>query len=290
MEKELRDFCRGLIADIGTATEADAAEQYAQHIPVHAICQMVGIPESDADLFRDWIYRTFQIAPRDNAERERLFIEMTAYWEALIADRIAHPREDLATVVANAEINGELAPIEIRRGYLSLLLVAGIDTTWSAIGSGLWHLAGNPAHLAYLGALESDDDPRWEFALEEILRFYSPVTMGRKVVTDTEVAGCPMRSGEQTLVTFPAANHDPAAFENAHEFQIDREQNRHVAFGVGIHRCLGSNLARLELKVAIQEWVRAFPDYRLNPNRPTTWANGQVRGPRQLPVVIHRRA
>jgi cytochrome P450 len=290
MEKELRDFCRGLIAAIGTATEADAAEQYAQHIPVHAICQMVGIPESDADLFRDWIYRTFQIAPRDNAERERLFIEMTAYWEALIEDRIAKPREDLATVVANAEINGELAPLEIRRGYLSLLLVAGIDTTWSAIGSGLWHLASHPEHLAYLASLESDDDPRWEFALEEVLRFYSPVTMGRKVVTDTEVAGCPMRSGEQTLVTFPAANHDPAAFENAHEFQIDREQNRHVAFGVGIHRCLGSNLARLELKVAIQEWVRAFPDYRLNPNRPTTWANGQVRGPRQLPVVIHRRA
>jgi cytochrome P450 len=290
MEKELRDFCRSLIAEIGNATEADAAEQFAQHIPVHAICQMVGIPESDADLFRDWIYRTFQVAPRDNAERERLFIEMTAYWEALIEDRIANPREDLATVVANAEINGELAPIEIRRGYLSLLLVAGIDTTWSAIGSGLWHLATHPEHLAYLGALESDDDPRWEFALEEILRFYSPVTMGRKVVTDTEVAGCPMRSGEQTLVTFPAANHDPAAFENAHEFQIDRSQNRHVAFGVGIHRCLGSNLARLELKVAIQEWVRAFPDYSLNPQRPTTWANGQVRGPRQLPVVINRRA
>ena len=288
MEKEMRDFCRSLIAEIGNSATADAAEQYAQHIPVHAICQMVGIPESDADLFRDWIYRTFQVAPRDNAERERLFIEMTAYWEALIADRIANPREDLATVVANAEINGELAPLEIRRGYLSLLLVAGIDTTWSAIGSGLWHLASHPEHLAYLNALESDDDPRWEFALEEILRFYSPVTMGRKVVSDTEVSGCPMRSGEQTLVTFPAANHDPAAFENAHEFQIDRAQNRHVAFGVGIHRCLGSNLARLELKVAIQEWVRAFPDFRLNPERPTTWANGQVRGPRQLPVVISR--
>lgn len=290
MEKELREFCQSLIADLGDVDAVDAAEQYSQHIPVHAICQIVGIAESDADLFRDWIYRTFQVAPRDNAEREKLFIEMTAYWEALIADRQANPRDDLATVVANAEIDGELAPIEIRRGYLSLLLVAGIDTTWSAIGSGLWHLASNSHHLAYLAGLTSDDDLGWEFALEEILRFYAPVTMGRKVVADTEVAGCPMRTGEQTLVTFPAANHDPAAFENAHEFQIDRANNRHVAFGLGIHRCLGSNLARLELKVAIQEWVRAFPEFHLDPNRPTTWANGQVRGPRQIPVIIDRRA
>jgi cytochrome P450 len=90
------------------------------------------------------------------------------------------------------------------------------------------------------------------------------------------------------LLTFPAANHDPDAFERADEFIIDREKNRHVAFGLGIHRCLGSNLARLELTVAIQEWLRAFPDYTLDPEHATSWANGQIRGPRTLPVLLNR--
>jgi cytochrome P450 len=110
--------------------------------------------------------------------------------------------------------------------------------------------------------------------------------MARKVVKDVEVAGCPMHAGEQVLLTFPAANHDPAAFERPDEFLIDREHNRHVAFGVGIHRCLGSNLARLELTIALQEWLRAFPHYRLDPGQPITWNSGQVRGPRNIPVFF----
>jgi len=97
-----------------------------------------------------------------------------------------------------------------------------------------------------------------------------------------------VRAGEQTLVTFPAANHDAEAFESPHEFRIDRAINRHVAFGLGIHRCIGSNLARLELTVAIQEWLRALPDYELDPTQRTTWANGQVRGPRTIPVLLNR--
>ena len=158
-------------------------------------------------------------------------------------------------------------------------------TTWSAIGSGLWHLASNPTDLARLDGLPFDD-PLWLTMSEEVLRFYAPVTMGREVIGDTTVAGCPVRKGEQVLVTFPAANHDPEVFERADEFLIDREVNRHVAFGLGIHRCLGSNLARLEMKVAFQEWCAAFPEYRIDPSKETTWTNGQIRGPREIPVIL----
>ncbi len=167
------------------------------------------------------------------------------------------------------------------------MILAGIDTTWSAIGSGLWHFAQHPDQRQRLVAV-ADGDPLWQMATEEVLRYYAPVTMGRQVIADTEVAGCPVHAGDQTLVTFPAANHDPEAFEDAHEFRIDRAINRHVAFGLGIHRCLGSNLARLELTVALQEWLRAFPDFELDPDRETTWANGQVRGPRNIPVQLNR--
>lgn len=287
IEGELRDFCRKLIADLDGMDAADAAVNYTQHIPVHGICILTGLPEEDADLFRDWIYKNFQLAPKDNRVRIEVMTEMTHYIDALLKDRLANPRDDLLTMIANAEIDGAEVPWDIKIGYIRLQIVAGIDTTWSAIGSGLWHFAQHNDEVKRLVAVP-DDDMLWQTANEEVLRYYAPVTMARKVIKDTEVSGCPMHAGDQTLVTFPAANHDPAAFEDAHVFKLDRENNRHVAFGLGIHRCAGSNLARLEMIVAFQEWLRAFPNYSLDPTKKTTWANGQVRGPRQIPVLLNR--
>lgn len=288
IEPELRRFCRSLIERIGDSPTADAAQEYSQHIPVHGICIVTGLPEADADLFRDWIYKSFQLAPKDNAIRMQVLMEMTEYIDGQLKDRLANPQDDLLTVIANAEIDGREVDWGIKVGYIRLQIIAGIDTTWSAIGSGLWHFAQNNDQVKRLIAV-SDDDQLWSEATEEVLRYYAPVTMARKVLNDVEVAGCPMHAGDQTLVTFPAANHDPAEFERADEFVLDRKNNRHVAFGLGIHRCAGSNLARLEMIVAFQEWLRAFPDFSLDPSKKVTWANGQVRGPRILPVLTKGR-
>ena len=287
IEQDMRDFCRKLIKDLDGMDAVDAAVQYTQHIPVHGICILTGLPEEDADLFRDWIYKNFQLAPKDNAVRLQVLTEMTQYIDVILKDRLVNPKDDLLTTIANAEIDGEEVAWDIKIGYIRLQIIAGIDTTWSAIGSGLWHFAQHNDEVQRLVAVPNDD-PLWNTANEEVLRYYAPVTMARKVINDVEIAGCPMRAGEQTLVTFPAANHDPAAFEDAHIFQIDRQDNRHVAFGVGIHRCAGSNLARLEMLVAFQEWLRAFPNYSLDKSKKTTWANGQVRGPREIPVLLNR--
>ncbi len=287
LEEQLRTFCRQLIADLDGADTADAAEQYSQHIPVHGICILTGLPEEDADMFRDWIYRNFQLAPRDNAVRVAVAQEMGDYIDVLLRDRMENPKDDMLTLVANAEIDGEPVDWNLKLGYIRLLIVAGIDTTWSAIGSGLWHFAQHNDQVQRLVAVD-DDDLLWNTATEEVLRYYAPVTMARKVIGETEIGGCPVHPGDQMLLTFPAANHDPAAFERADEFDLERLNNRHVAFGLGIHRCVGSNLARLELVVALQEWLRAFPDYSLDTSTKTTWANGQVRGPRNIPVLLNR--
>ncbi|MCC6433544.1 MAG: cytochrome P450 [Acidimicrobiales bacterium] len=282
-----REYCRSLIAGLDGRDLADAAKDYAQHIPVHVIAEMIGVPESDAEVFRDWVHRNFQEAPRDNAAKLQLQKEMVAYFEALLAERAADPRDDLATLVGGAEVDGAPLSLDEQVGYLILLILAGIDTTWSGIGSGLWHFAQHPEQRRRLAAA-SFDDPLWIMAMEEVLRFYAPVTMARQVVADTEVAGCPVHKGDQVLLTFPAANRDPAEFDRAGEFVLDRAVNRHAAFGLGIHRCLGSNLARMELLVAFQEWISAFPDYHLDEGDRgvTTWANGQVRGPRAIPVRL----
>ena len=190
----------------------------------------------------------------------------------------------------SAEVNGAPLDRESQIGYLVLLILAGIDTTWSAIGSGLWHFSQHPEQRGQLAAAPHHD-ARWVMATEEVLRFYAPVTMARQVIADTEVAGCPVHRGDQVLLTFPAANRDPNEFERADEFVVDRAVNRHAAFGLGVHRCLGSNLARMEMLVAFQEWITAFPDYELDGagRNETTWANGQVRGPRSIPVRLQPR-
>jgi hypothetical protein len=169
------------------------------------------------------------------------------------------------------------------QGTLRLLLIAGIDTTWSAIGASLWHLATHAEDRRRLVA----DPSLMPMAIEEFLRAYAPVTMAREVVKETTVGGCPFKPGGQVLLSFPAANRDPAMFADADKVLIDRAENRHSAFGLGRHRCIGSNLARLEMTVAIEEWLARFPEFRLAEGEKVTWSEGTVRGPRRLPVVIN---
>ena len=126
----------------------------------------------------------------------------------------------------------------------------------------------------------------WPTAIEELLRAYAPVTMARMVAKDHDFHGCPMKTDDWVLLPFPAANRDPEMFERADEVVIDRVENRHAAFGLGIHRCLGSNLARLELRVAVDEFLQRFPDFELADPDAVRWSVGQIRGPRELPVRI----
>ena len=152
----------------------------------------------------------------------------------------------------------------------------------SRTASALFHLATHDDDRRRLVA-EPELIPT---AIEELLRAYSPVTMARIVADDYEFNGCPMKANDRVLLNFPAANRDPEAFDRADEVVIDREVNRHLAFGAGIHRCAGSNLARMEMRVAVEEWLRRIPEFHLGDAAGVTWAGGQVRGPRTLPVVF----
>ncbi|MFQ5558459.1 MAG: cytochrome P450, partial [Acidimicrobiales bacterium] len=283
-EQPARATCHELLDSLlaGGTDVVDAARQYAQHIPVRVIAEMLGVPREDGDVFRDFIHRIIETPGGD----EELDHEDTLdfYLDRLIEARRKDPRDDLITHMVSSTIGGEPLTPEHVRGTCGLLLIAGIDTTWSAIGASLWHLAGHP-----------DDRRRWledpavrPFAIEELLRFYAPVTMARLVAEDVELGGRSMGAGDWVLLPFPAANRDPHAFERAGEFVIDRQRNRHSAFGLGIHRCVGSNLARLELSVAIEEWMRRIPDFELLDPDGVVWSAGQIRGPRQLPVRIRR--
>ena len=283
LEPFTREYCNELLDAVDGKDVIDAAVDYAQHIPVRVIAKMLGFPPEDADTFRMFVHNALEGVDLPVEKRVENFGLLDEYLRAQVDDHIANPRDDLTTFLLNAEMDGQPLNAEHVGGTIALLLIAGIDTTWSAIGASLWHLAKTPADRERLAS----EPALMPFAVEEFLRAYAPVTMARLVKDDFEFNGCPMKANEWVLLPFPAANRDPEVFENPDEVVIDRVENRHAAFGLGIHRCAGSNLARMEMQVAIEVWMDRFGDrFTLANPDAVTWSGGQVRGPRQLPIAL----
>ena len=291
LEESTRLLCRSLIDDLLADPDAatgetavDAATAYSQHIPVGVIAHMLGVPREDGDRFRMFIHRILekpgQNGPTDTEDT------MIFYLVQVIEDHKREPKDDLIGYLLGLEIDGKPLSDDHIIGTVALLLIAGIDTTWSAIGASIWHLAQHPEHRRRL----AEEPEVMPFAVEEMLRAYAPVTMARIVAEDVEIGGRTLAKDDWVLLPFPAANRDPEFFERADEVVLDRERSRHAAFGLGIHRCLGSNLARMELRVALEEWMARVPDFELADPGAVRWSTGQVRGPRQLPLRLLRTA
>jgi hypothetical protein len=277
-----RELCASLLDPFVGKGQIDGSADYAEHIPTLVIAKMLGFPMEDEALFRDFVHTILEAVDLPMEQRIEEFAPIEAYFTARIEEHIENPREDLTTYLLNAEIGGQPLDPQMVFGTMVLLIVAGIDTTWSAIGSSLWHLAQHPEEVARLKA----EPELLPIAIEEFLRAYSPVTMARLVKEDFDFNGCPMKKDDWILLSFPAANRDPEFFEDADKVIIDREVNRHAAFGLGIHRCLGSNLARMEMRIAIEEFLKRFDTFSLADPAAVTFSQGQVRGPRCLPIAL----
>jgi cytochrome P450 len=283
-EPATRAFCHSLIDSFAGRDVVDAAHEYAQHIPMRVIANMLGFPPQDGPRFAKFVTDLLEginLDPDERAERvAQIFDYLLVQVHAHLDDD--EPRDDLTTYLLNAELYGQKLAPEVVTGAMALLLIAGIDTSWSAIGASLWHLAKNPADRERLVA----EPGLLSTAMEEFLRAYAPVTMARLVKEDMHWHGVDMKAEDWILLSFPAANRDPAQFDRADEVVIDREVNRHAAFGLGIHRCLGSHLARMELRIALEVWLERIPEFSLADPGAVTWSSGQIRGPRALPVRI----
>jgi cytochrome P450 len=281
-EPTLVQHCEQLMAPIVERGGGDAAVDYAQHLPVLAIAAILGVDPDDGDQFRTWIVDFLEVGARDSEVRDRTTVELVAYMRQAMAARREAPADDLISHLLSSDVDGEPLDDDTIERMLILQLVAGIDTTWSSIGAALWHLAIHDDDRRRLVA-EPELIPT---AVEEFLRAYAPVNVVRRVARPAAVNGVEMNPGDTVLMTFPIACRDPEQFDRPDEVIIDRSRNRHAAFGLGIHRCLGSNLARLEMNVAVATWLRHAPEYRLADDAVVRWSEGQIRGPRTVPIVI----
>ena len=260
-----------------------------EHTPARKVLLPAFTPQAIAKLEPHMraIHRILEVGPTNPEVAMQTLQELTQYFHGHVEARRAMPASerggDLISFLLDARMDGQPLSEAHLLGTLRLLLIAGIDTTWSGIGASLWHLATHPEDRRRL----VKEPALMPSAIEEFLRAYAPVTMAREVAKETTVGGCTFKEGGQVLLSFPAANRDPALFPDADKVFIDRAENRHAAFGLGRHRCLGSNLARMEMTVAVEEWLVRFPEFRLADGAKVKWSEGTVRGPRRLPFVLN---
>ncbi len=278
------NVCHRLIDGFIDNGQVDGATNYAQQVPPRVIAHLLGVDEDRVDDFTYWVRAVLELGLTQPELRVKYRDVIRDFFRETVAERRANPGgTDLISALLEAtDPDGNPVDTEIVVGMANLQLVAGIDTTWSSIGSALFHLGTHPADL---DRLRTDPDV-WPLAIEEFLRYYSPVTMARRVTEPVSYGGVDFEEGDKVLMNFPGANHDPEVFDQPHEFIIDRAQNRHVAFGAGIHRCAGSNLARLEMDVSLRSFVDRIGEFRVETPSEVAWAGGQVRGPRILPITF----
>lgn len=261
--------------------------QFSYPLPVTVICEMLGIPEKDREQTQRWSENLLKPMREDEAEEiGRGIGEFIAYLRVLFAERRAEPRDDLITDLLHAEVEGDRLTEDEVLAMVFILFVAGHITTVNLIANGIFALLTNPAQLAELRARPD----LIENAVEEILRYYGPAETStlRFAVQDFEVDGQAIERGAPLLFLLASANHDPERFADPETFNISRtDANRHIAFGKGIHACLGAPLARLEAQIAIATLVLRYPDLQLAvPASDLTWDRSFLRNLTSLPLTF----
>ncbi len=271
MAPRIGQITTDLLGAIGTATRVDFIRDFAGPLPTQVILDMLGMSDAPRDDFKRWsedILMGYD-PDRDAATQRRLrdaFVGMAAHIRRAVAERRDAPRADLITAMVRAQDAGDrLSDLEIV-SLCTQLMVAGNVTTTDLIGNGMHALLTHPDQLALLRA----EPTRIDAAVEEMLRFDCPITETARIPAgDDALNGHALRRGDTLTASLAAANHDPAAFPDPHRFDIARDASHHLAFGSGVHVCLGAPLARLEARTAIAGFLAHFPGIALDPERPS---------------------
>ncbi|TXS52375.1 cytochrome P450, partial [Streptomyces sp. uw30] len=285
MEDALQRICDDLLdaMTLGGATEADLVESYALPLPTLAICELLGVPYEDHDFFRAKSNALTSVAG-DPAEAMNARMALYGYLRALIERRAQEPADDLISRLATERVATGEATLDEATGMVCLLLLAGHETTANMFPLAVIALLHHPAQLDALRV----DESRWPVAVEELLRHLTVIHSGiRRVATeDMELSGVRIRAGEGVVVALQSANRDPSAYSDPDALDVRRDAAGHLAFGHGLHQCLGQSLARAELRLGLPTLFRRLPMLHLTtPPETLALSTSSVHGVRSLPVA-----
>jgi len=281
LEPHVRQICIQILDEIGNSRECDFVADLAAPLPVTVISEMLGVPIEDRKLLRRWSSAITEYRP-GSEEYESAAGEIFSYLGQMQESRRGDRTDDLISLLMDAELEGDSLPPEIQRGFFFTLVFAGQETTTSCLSEGLLALLRHPDQLETLSA----DLGLIPNAVEEICRWSSPIIRFRRTaVTNAVVGGRDIAEGDWVVMFYPSANRDPDVFVNPEQFDVSRTPNEHVAFGAGNHFCLGASLARLEMRVFLEEMLQRYPTPQLCGHAPRV-ASSIVHGPAVLPIRL----
>lgn len=287
IERLVNELIDGFIGE----PEIDFAQRFSVPFPSRVFLALFGLPIEDLPRFlemKDGIIRPFHVLdtpindPRTQELREATAVSIYDYFNDMLDQRQKHRRDDLLSHFLDAEFEGERLTREDILDICFLLLIAGLDTVSASLDCFFRYLAEHPDARAALVA----DPSISPLVVEELLRWESPVMLVSRIATrDTELEGCPIHAGDKVHPFIGSANTDESEFPEAQVVQWGRKANRHLAFGAGVHRCLGSNLARLELRIALRVWHSRIPHYRVKRGAELSYTVG-VRSVDSFPMEL----
>ncbi|WP_054814994.1 cytochrome P450 [Nocardia arizonensis] len=285
LEAKVRQRAIDLIEDIASrdSAQCDLMTEFAQRYPTTIFLELMGLPVEELDRFMEWEHAILH-SSSDSVEvrGRRQFAAMRAVmgrFASIVAERRVEPRDDIVSKALTFEIDGKPVSDEDLLSFCLLMFMAGLDTVSATLGWSFYHLATHPQDRRRI----VEEPELIPSAVEELLRTYAIVVPARKVMRDTEIQGFPMSAGDMVGIPLSGATRDVAAFPDAATVDIERRPNNHIAFGAGPHRCLGSHLARRELRIALEEWHKRIPEYRLRPDAELVETGAQL-GLTSLPL------
>ena len=288
LRSHIQEITDELLDEVQQRGEMEVIREFAYPLPVIVIAEMMGVPQEDRDRLKGWSGRIieFMATPRPTADvmlrSQEALLELREYFRGIYAERRQTPREDLISGLVEAEEAGDKLTEEELLSTCVTILIGGHETTTNLISSGLHALLQHPDVLLKL----KRDPSLIETAVEEFLRYEGPFQRNRRVVMeDVELRGRRIRKGQLVLQFVGAANRDPEEFPDPDRLDIERKPNRHVAFGYGVHFCLGAALSRIEAPIAINTILRRMPDLKLA-SESIVWNNAVFRGLEALPVAF----
>jgi cytochrome P450 len=291
LEQPVAELANRLMDAFDGAKEVDFCSAFSVPLPSQVFLTLLGLPLEELPTFlamKDGIIRPQVVVgvpsghPDAVQHQRKTAQSIYPYFEKVLDEREREPRDDLLTRFLHTEIDGDRLTREEILDISFLFLIAGLDTVTASLDCMFSFLARNPAHRQQIVA----DPSTISGAIEELLRYETPVmAVPRKAMRDAELGGCPVKSGDQVTVFLGSGNTDDSEFGDSDAVRFDRNPNRHMAFGGGVHRCLGSHLARQELRVALREWHNRFPEYHLRPGVELDYTTG-IRSLDNLPLVL----
>lgn len=281
MKDRIRRLAADLVAQIKDKGQCEFMAEVAEPLPTTIFLDIFGMPQDKQREYRDLVSEHIHAVDMDPRAVQVRLRQVADVMKDTILERQENPQDDVLSLLWQSEFDGRPANLHDIENYAVMLFVAGLDTVVNGMGLGVRHLALNPDLQAELRA----DLSLVPEAAEEILRRYTFTVPPRFIHADTEFEGVQMKKGEMALMYLPSADLDPEEFKSPEEYNLARENKVHIAFGTGPHRCLGSHLARIELQVLYEEMLKAMPEFRVDPDKPTTFHGGNVIGPDQLHLV-----